>query len=145
MLYRFKGFLCTACAAVCALVGFLGVRCLHATQLSAIEGERTYYTTYKSSCALIKDELHILDTFTCRGESVCFDYEGDYEKLVRELLTSYDAHVLFVEDTCDTRSYYAYSFRLGEGVGVNGALVNLHIAVSRERCSVGTPLIFGGF
>jgi hypothetical protein len=42
-------------------------------------------------------------------------------------------------------SYYAFSPNLPNGTQVQGKKINLHIAVSAERCTVGTPIIFGGF
>ena len=73
------------------------------------------------------------------GESA--RYAGDRCEGIRE---QFSARLLFTEEVCGVVNYYLYSPRLGEGVVLNGFLVNLHIAVGEEQTAVGTPLIFGG-
>ena len=75
-----------------------------------------------------------------KGESTV--YEGDR---AQHLLTAFRARVLFTEEAANTVSYYCFSPFLGEGLKLNGAYVNLHIAVGEGRTAVGTPVIFGGF
>ena len=49
------------------------------------------------------------------------------------------------EDAAGVSNYYFYSRRLGGGVELYGARVNLHVAVRGGAAAVGSPLIFGGY
>lgn len=115
-------------------------------KLSDIDGTRTFYLESASSQGLRKNTLSVRDYAKVKGESVTFALEGkDGEETVQEILTLYDASVLFTEEACDTRSYYCYTSEWNNEIAVGGYAVNLHIALSKERCTVGTPIIFDGF
>lgn len=74
------------------------------------------------------------------GESV--RYSGNcYEALKARFC----AELLFTEEAAGVTSYYLYSPLLGEGVLLDGRVVNLQIAVGSGQTAAGTPLIFGGF
>jgi len=143
--YRLKRFFCQVLAVLLVALGLIAVRCVHATRLNAVEGERAYYLQSPSSNALVTASLDFADIFLVKGESVRFSFQGDGATVAKELIKSYRAQVLFEEEACGTHSYYCYAPTLGEGVRVNGVIVNLHIALRDGACAVGTPLIFGGF
>ena len=120
----------------------VSLRYFNASKLSHLSGERQFYLYSPSSQATIKSRLSPLDCFFVRGESVRLSVGEDG---VEEIVDGLQAEVLFIERVDDIVSYYAYSKILGGGILVNGKKINLHIAVGKGRCTVGTPIIFGGF
>ena len=115
-------------------------------KLSSIDGERVFYLESASSQGLRKTELSVQDYANVKGESVTFLLDGkDGAETVEEILSLYNARVLLVEEVAGVRSYYCYTSRWKECIAVGGYAVNLHIALSAERCAVGTPIIFDGF
>lgn len=145
MFYRTKNCIKTALALlICVLFGvflFAG----NAVKLSKTEGERTFYLNSASSQSLIKTELILSDLTRIRGESVAFLHEQNAEELAKEIFDRYGAKILFTESAGGVTSYYGYAAGLGEPISLQGQRINLHVAVSKERCAVGTPIIFGGF
>ncbi len=127
------------------------VKAAHVSRLSFLSGERAYYLDSASSQSLVKTQLAPWDVFRVKGESVCFTITGEKaekeekESFARSLVECYGGEILFIEEIGDTVSYYAYVPKWGKGLALYGKQVNLHIAVSKENCKVGTPIIFGGF
>lgn len=142
---RLKNCICLALATVLATGLFFAAQSVNACKLSAILGERTFYLDSCSSQSLRKTTLTLRDIPRVRGECVRFDFSGEAQTLVQEILNKYDAELLFCERAGGSVCYYAYSSALVGGVQVNGYLVNLHIAFNDTECAVGTPLIFDGF
>ncbi len=140
---RLKTFLCALLASLAFLGSVFFVWSVKSVRFPEIEGERAYYLRSASSQAFIKDTLAPWDFASVKGESVVFSCEG--KKTVDDLLSTYRAQVLFVEETDGTISYYCYTPRFYDGVRIKGAFVNLHIAHRETRCAVGSPIIFGGF
>lgn len=106
-------------------------------------GERYELYTGTSSALCLETDCPLLDKLRLggvRGESV--RYTGD---LAEEIAEQFRGELLFTEEACGVKNYYLYSPFLGEGILLNGRLVNLHIAVNGEQTAAGTPLIFGGF
>ena len=137
-------------AELCSLALVAGVLLIawsmKVVKLSSIDGERVFYLESASSQGLRKTELSVRDYAKVKGESVTFFLDGkDGEETVEEILSLYNARILFVEDSSDVRSYYCYTVKWKECIAVGGYAVNLHIALSGERCAVGTPMIFDGF
>ncbi|MDE6274106.1 MAG: hypothetical protein K2L87_03555 [Clostridiales bacterium] len=103
----------------------------------------TLYNGASSSSFMVATNAPMLDKARLKsvaGESTV--YGGDkYEQLKAQ----FSATLLFTEEACGVTNYYLYSPDLGDGVYLNGAFINLHIAVSTEQTAVGTPLIFGGY
>ena len=115
-------------------------------KLSHIDGERVFYLESASSQGLRKTALSVRDYAKVKGESVTFALNGkESEEALQEILHLYNARVLWTEEACGTRSYYCYTKEWNNAIGVGGYAVNLHIALSNERCTVGTPIIFDGF
>ena len=129
---------------VCLAIGS-GFFIRNALALRELEGERTFYLHSVSSQGLIKTGLGVLDLPYRTGESVQYALTAGAESEAERVLTIYDAELLWTEEACGVKCYYALSPRLGAGVWIDGRLVNLHIAVCEDRCAVGTPIIFGGF
>ena len=77
-----------------------------------------------------------------RGESVSLKKEN-FD--LNEFLSDMNAEVVFVEQTEEMNLYYAYSPNLKYKKIVDGRLVNVQIAIAKERVTVGSPLIFGSF
>ncbi len=140
---QIKAIVRTVVAVGLALVILAFAQGLGTTRFSDLEGKRSYYLRSSSSQAEIKTELSPLDFFSLTGESVTF--ACDNEQIADELLTRYNGTLLWVEEGEGVRSYYAYAPKFQKGIRIGGRLVNLHIAVGQGRCSVGTPIIFGGF
>ncbi len=139
-----KFFKISKACAVCVLAG-IGLKAMSATRLSALEGDRTYFLDSPSSQALIKKELSLADLVRVKGECVSFEFEGTKSALSEKILRQYDAELQFTEEVEGVLSYYAYTPLWSDGVQINGHTVNLHIALSKTHCVVGTPIIFGGF
>lgn len=116
------------------------------SDLSKIDGERTYYLHSASSWASQKSELDLLDLPFVKGESVSVTV-ADGVNFAQGIIQTYEARVLFVEEAADTVSYYCYSPSISNCIYLQDRTVNLHIAVAMDRdmVVVGTPIIFGGF
>lgn len=126
---------------------FGGVKSAHALRLSGLEGKHTYYTYSASSQAKMQTQLHGLDVFHLKGESVELSLKSDsnMQALKDSILKRYQAQLVCVEQVGSVTSYYAYTPNFSGGVWVAGKKVNLHIAIKDQACTVGTPLIFGGY
>lgn len=135
-------FVCVAFSLCVATVARVSQVC----RFSAIEGERTFYLYSASSQAIRKSTLTLRDCLFVKGESVQFFHGGEDAGAVAERIArAYGATITYTETACGTISYYAYVPNGWESVTLNGARINLHIAVNGEVCAVGTPVIFGGF
>lgn len=120
--------------------------CLKGSALSEVKGVRTFYLHSVSSWAEQKSALEIFDFPFVTGESVCMRCDHA-EEFLAEVLQTYAAQVVFVEETQGVCSYYFFSQLLPKKIVLNGRAVNLHIAVesNQERVVVGYPIIFGGY
>lgn len=105
---------------------------------------REYYLFSSSSQAKISSDPTAVETLFLQGECVLFETENA-EDFLKETLKKYRARVVAEELVCGVRSYYCYSPALAGGERVQGALVNLHVAIKGDYVKMGTPLIFGGF
>jgi hypothetical protein len=90
------------------------------------------------------------DLSRIKGESVTFvlpnDWSGeDLAGFAEKIATDYRAEIVWVEEIGGVTSYYCHTLNWSDGVTLYGRKINLHIAVSRGRCAVGSPIIFGGF
>ncbi|MBQ8309373.1 MAG: YwmB family TATA-box binding protein [Clostridia bacterium] len=142
---RFVRFFTLIVSAALAATVCFAVKATNISRLSAFLGERTFYLDSASSQALTKTTLAFSDIFRVRGESVTFSLPKEEEIFVREVLKEYGAELLATESVCGVTSYYAYVPTWNDGVQIEEKKVNLHIAIEKERCAVGTPIIFGGF
>ena len=134
--------LCMVCA--CCLF----VRGAYVCKLREIEGRRCFYLHSPSAWAERKERLGLQDIPHVQGESVHFSFQGTHEQtlaLVLEILKSYQAEIVCVEEACGVVSYYAHAPCLYTSVALEGKQVNLHIAIGEGRAAVGSPMIFGGF
>lgn len=145
--FRLKNFISTLAAFLTAAVILVGIWGARISRLSGIDGERIFYLYSASSQGLRAEELRVKDFPNVKGESVRFQLDGatDTETLAKELAEKYGAEILFTETACGITSFYCYTDRWTDGVTVNGEAVNLHIAVGKTQCAVGTPIIFDGF
>ena len=105
-------------------------------------GERYefYLGTSSEEVVLAQSPLAKLFLKNIKGESV--RYKGDR---VQELISRFNAEILFVEEAAGVTNYYCYTSALKGGVQLGEYCVNLHVAVDKEQTAAGTPLIFGGF
>ena len=142
MLYSWKRSVAIFVSALFVLAIGVGLKCGNVDRFSAVDGEKTYYLFDASSQALQKRTLRFRDVFFVRGQSVAFE---NAELEIESLLQEYAAQTLVMETVGNVTSYYCYSPVFGAGVSVNGYEVNLHIAKSGTRYTLGTPIIFGGF
>lgn len=151
-MYRLKNFafVCVACL-FCLLMG-VGVKTMNLSRLSALKGERMYFLDSASSQGLMKTELALSEIGRVKGECVQFDLQGydggryaTNEEIVQSILEKYKAKTLLVEEVGGIVSYYAYTPIWQDGLALQGERINLHIAISKSRCVVGTPVIFGGY
>lgn len=141
--YRFITAL-VSLALVCLFA--LGFYAANVSKLGEIAGERTFYLDSPSSQGVRKGSLSLLDIFRVEGESVRFARtEETEEEIVARIRDTYGAKLLFSESACGVTSYYCYVKSWQNGIDIEGVTVNLHIAVSKTACAVGTPIIFDGF
>ena len=141
---RLKNCIRTVVALLCALLLFAFAQLLRMGRFADVDGERTFYLYSSSSQAAAKESLFIWELFYVQGESVRFACV-DREQTLGEILNKYDAVVCFVESAGESISYYCQTAKWKDGVHVNGALINLHVAFHGDACVVGSPIIFGGF
>lgn len=151
-LYHLKNFIVTAFAFFICLAMAFFVKVGAVTKLSALTGERVYFLHSASSQGLKKTELALRDLDKVKGECVRFDrkdYEGgryaSKEEMARAIAEKFHAEIRVVEEVLGVTSYYCYVSAWTEELFVDGQAVNLHIALSKEECVVGTPIIFDGF
>lgn len=146
--YLCKTFLTVFLAAAVGTAALFCVWSLNVCRLSAIAGERVFYLQSPSSQGLRKTEIAFPDFFKVRGESVRFsraESEKNARGLAEEIAKKYGAEILRTEESCGVISYYAYAPQWSDGIWLEGQKINLHVAVSAEFCTVGTPIIFDGF
>jgi len=62
-----------------------------------------------------------------------------------EIMEQFNAKIMFCENINNINNYYAYSEKIENYIVLNGEKVNLHIAVSIDKTTVGSPIIFGGY
>ncbi|MCH5164700.1 MAG: hypothetical protein J1F36_06775 [Clostridiales bacterium] len=72
------------------------------------------------------------------------DLLGD-EEIAMDIINNLSGKVLWREQIDDITIIYAYSPRVEEPVTVHGQKVNLMIAISGDRVSAGTPLLYGSY
>lgn len=151
-IYRLKNCICVALALVFSLFIGVSVKTANVSRLSALEGERSFFLGSASSQAHIKTELRLPDLNKVKGECVSFaleGYEGGRyslsEDIVSAIAETFEAKILFKETCAGVTSYYCYTPRWQDTILIEGQPINLHVAVSNERCAVGAPIIFGGF
>lgn len=134
-----KGAAVLLCAAVCAFFAYALLR------RPVFEGGGSYelYLGASSGARIVQSDFPARDKLlyaNVRGESA--RYAGDR---YLELKEKFRAELLFTERAAGVTNYYLTSPLLGEGIALEGGVVNLHIAVSGDTTVAGTPLIFGGF
>lgn len=105
------------------------------------DGRITYYTASSSSNANIivgKPKALILDL---TGESVEIDEELD----LNDILSRFDATLVFSERIEEGICYYAYSDKIKYSAKLSGRKINLHIYIKEGKTVMGTSMIFGSF
>ena len=141
---RLKNCIATAFSLCTALAVLLCMQSLQVCRLGEIEGKRSFYMRSPSSQAVIKEQIYPWEIFEVEGESVLFTCE-DREQTLRDILEKYGASVRFEEQAGGSHSYYCYTSKWLDGIQIDGAFINLHIAFHGNNCAVGYPIIFGGF
>ena len=145
---RLRNFAFTLLAVLFAVVFSLGIRVNNLSRLSLFPGERTFFLDSASSQGLMKKELGISDLFRVKGECVSFSFaesDGGRDALIEEIVRQLGAEIIFEEEVNEVISYYCYTPIFLESLILQGKRINLHVAISKARCVVGTPIIFGGF
>ena len=139
-----KKAIAKACAILIASVicAAFALFLIHAPVFETGKNYELYYGASSSASATgtrnpVRDKLL---SGCVAGESV--RYDGDR---AAELMKRYRAKVLFSEEAEGVVNYYCYSPLLGDGIGLCGYAVNLHVAVGSEQTAIGIPIIFGGF
>ena len=103
------------------------------------------YTVYSLSSSSGKEEKVSASDFPLikkGGES--FEINSG-EISVGEILSRYNAKLIFTERIAEGIGYYAYSERIPYAKTVKNKKINLHIFVGKEKTVVGSPIIFGSF
>lgn len=125
-----------ACAVLCLSPMFLA-------GVDFFPEEECYFYLEKSNSSapvIEKGEKWKLLFAPYTGESIRLD--GD---AIDEVLSRFEASVLFLEKTDGMVHYYCYAPSLGGGLVLKGYTVNLEIASDGENTSVGIPLLFGSY
>lgn len=107
--------------------------------IELLDGKKTVYLQNSSSLAQIVTTDGI--AFNKTGISVELEKSIDID----DILTIFNANVVFSETTIEGISYYAYSNQLKYTTIINGKRINLHVHYSNEKVVVGSPIIFGCF
>jgi len=133
-----------------------GTCCLGMLSLMNISGQKLlfdggdYYIFYGGNggsssemvCAERLDALKVKATLKkISGESATYLNKN----LKDELITKFNAVVIFTEETADIKNYYAFTDKIDNYIILNGKKINLHIAVSQAKTTIGSPIIFGGY
>lgn len=157
---KLKTFLYALLACLVLIGSFVFFRAANVSHLSAWKGERTFFLDSASSQALVKAKLSLLDIFRVKGESVQIpigEFDGGRyankenidgqvrDKIARVIADTYGAYPVLKESVCGVDSYYFCANELPMGIDIDGKKVNLHVAVTDEFVTIGTPIIFGGF
>lgn len=77
-------------------------------------------------------------------KSESFNINADDFNLT-DFLNAYGAKTVFIEKTEAGVSYYAYSKKIKYRKLIDEKAINLHINISNDSVTVGSPIIFGGF
>ena len=144
---RLKNFLATAIALAVCLAFCIGVLGCQTVKLRGLQGERIFYLRSASSQGLRVTKLNLKNLLEVEGESVRFGLSAQEngEEKAQEIMQAYGAETVFIESVCGVTSYYCYTPKWGNGLVIDGRLVNLHIAISSVEAVVGTPIIFDGY
>jgi hypothetical protein len=70
-------------------------------------------------------------------------FNSDYNYAL--LVDKYDAKLAFIESVSGVTSYYFYSKKLPFKEVIKNKKVNLQIAVSSDKVTIGSPIIYGGY
>ncbi len=70
-------------------------------------------------------------------------YSNNYNYF--EVIEKYDAKLMFLENVDGVTSYYFYSKKLPLKEVIKNKKVNLQVAVTKERVTIGSPIIYGGY
>ncbi len=76
-----------------------------------------------------------------KGESVVLKKDLS----VSDIMSRFNAKLLFTETTAEGISFYAYSKNIKYTQNVKGKKINLHVFVANEYIKIGSPLIYGSF
>ena len=144
LILRLKNFITVLFALLLSFSLLFALKVERVSRFSKLGGERVFYLYSASSQATIKKSLAPHELFFVKGECVTLVCESK-EKTLQEILRLYHAEILFEEEVAGTHSYYCQTQSWGDKTRINGVFVNLHIAFREGECSVGAPLIFGGF
>ena len=142
---------CLLVASLCVALGiFFVAGCMqnpYGDYRDGVLTEREYYLFSPSSQAAMQADVELCEYFCITGEKAVFlfDTEEDAGRYAMKLLKTQAATVVFEESVADVRSMYAHTKRIGTGVRIGGAYINLHIVLSGKRVQVGTPIVFGGY
>lgn len=107
------------------------------------ENYEFYCGTSSSDCKIIRADKYAKLTRIFLSD-VCG--EGtQFEQLdIDGFLASVDGKIIFSESAAGITNYYC-SANLPYSVVIDGAEINLHIAVCENSVKVGSPIIFGGY
>ena len=62
-----------------------------------------------------------------------------------EFFEDFNGEILFIEQTEEGVSYYGYSPLIKYRKQLRGEIINLHVFISKEQVTVGSPIIYGSF
>ncbi len=106
------------------------------------ESYEVYFNDYSTlENVYTVDKISYLLCFNKKGES-CAVNNGVTAK---QILESFNAVVIKVENHEGGKSIYAYSNKIKYKKRMFNDIVNLHIEISENQIRVGTPIIYGSF
>ncbi len=146
-IWKLKEFL-RICFAVLAILFCAAILLLaNVSRFPFLSGERVFYLYSASSQGLRAPNIELPQINNIRGESVCMSVsdEAQAQAVIEQLLKTFHAEVLREERACGVTSYYAYTAAFSDGIYIEGAKINLHVAVCGTRLIIGSPIIFDGF
>ena len=102
-----------------------------------------YFKSYSQSSWLKTiDKNQFKLVLGIKGESFTIDI-NDF--CLEEFLSQIDGDICFIESLENVVCYYGYSKKVKYLEMINGKIINVHIAISKNYVKIGFPIIYGSF
>lgn len=85
---------------------------------------------------------NLSQAFSGDGVSKSFNVNYDYQN---EIILKYGAKLVKTDATGGVINLYFYSYKLPKSVYIASEKINVHVAISNEKLTVGYPIIYSGY
>lgn len=136
---------CTLMTAALALVFILSL-CLLPQRLAfrGAEEYRFYLGDTSRNCKEVCADGATAPLLRLTLKGVCGESATYSHANLQDVLSEYDAKIVFREELSDSVNYYCTA-KLPYSVTLYGREINLHVCIKEEKITVATPIIFGGY